>query len=267
MLTLTSIKRSTYYARLSAIQKGDKYTDVRIAIRNIVRKNKGRYGYRRVTANLQRQGVQVNHKVVMRLMKEEGLTCLVRMKKYRSYRGEIGKVAPNIINRDFTASKPNEKWTTDITEFHIFGRKVYLSPILDMYNGEIIAYEISERPVLNQVIIMLKKAFKLHPHVEGCILHSDQGWQYQHNYYQKLLKNHAITQSMSRKGNCLDNSVMENFFGLLKSELVYLQDFASYEDFLEKLEEYIHYYNNKRIKIKLKGMSPVEYRTHSQISA
>ncbi len=267
MLKLTNIKRSSYYARLRAIQTGDKYAELRAVIQSIVIKHKGRYGYRRVTIELHKQGFQVNHKVVMRLMKEDNLTCRVRMKKYRSYRGDIGKVVPNIIDRNFSASKPNEKWTTDITEFHLFGRKVYLSPILDMYNGEIITYELSERPVLDQVITMLEKAFELHPHTEGCILHSDQGWQYQHGRYQQLIKNHAITQSMSRKGNCLDNSVMENFFGLLKSELLYLQDFTFYEDFIEKLKEYIYYYNNTRIKLKLKGMSPIEYRTHFQITA
>lgn len=133
-----------------------------------------------------------------------------------------------------------------------------------MYNGEIVAYEISERPVLKQVLSMLNKAFTMRPNSQGCILHSDQGWQYQHKEYQETLKNHAIIQSMSRKGNCLDNSVMENFFGLLKSELLYLEDFTSCEDFINKLRDYIDYYNTKRIKLKLKGMSPVEYRTHSQ---
>lgn len=203
----------------------------------------------------------------MRIMKEECLTSKVRMKKYRSYRGQVGKVAPNIIQRNFSATKPNQKWTTDITEFALFGKKLYLSPILDMFNGEIISYELSETPVLQQVTNMLDKAFARIKNTEGIIFHSDQGWQYQHTFYQKALKNHGIIQSMSRKGNCLDNSVMENFFGLLKSELLYLQDFSSLEDFKKQLHEYIHYYNNKRIKLKLKGMSPVEYRTHSRLIA
>ena len=200
-------------------------------------------------------------------MKEERLTSKVRMKKYRSYRGQIGKVAPNYIQRDFNAEKPNQKWSTDITEFALFGRKLYLSPILDMFNGEIVTYEISTAPCLAQVMNMLDKAFAKVKDTEGIIFHSDQGWQYQHAYYQKTLKNHGIIQSMSRKGNCLDNSVMENFFGLLKSELLYLQEFKSLEDFETKLHEYIFYYNNKRIKLKLKGMSPVEYRTHSRLAA
>jgi putative transposase len=200
-------------------------------------------------------------------MEEEGLTSKVRMKKYRSYRGQVGKIAPNIIDRDFKADRPNQKWTTDITEFSLFGKKLYLSPILDMFNGEIVSYDISTAPALPQVMNMLEKAFAKVKETKGIIFHSDQGWQYQHTYYQKTLKNHGIIQSMSRKGNCLDNSVMENFFGLLKSELLYLQEFKSLEDFEKKLHEYIYYYNNKRIKLKLKGMSPVEYRTHSSIAA
>ena len=203
----------------------------------------------------------------MKLMKQEQLTCRVRMKKYRSYRGEIGKVAPNLLNRNFQADRPNQKWTTDITEFSLFSRKLYLSPVLDLYNGEIIGYEISEHPVMKQVINMLKKVFVKIPDNTQLVLHSDQGWQYQHKSYQKMLREKGIRQSMSRKGNCLDNSVMENFFGLVKSELLYLQDFDSIEDFRMQLEEYLDYYNNRRIKGKLKGMSPVEFRTHSFVAA
>jgi len=200
-------------------------------------------------------------------MKQEQLTCRVRMKKYRSYRGEIGKVTPNLLNRNFQADRPNQKWTTDITEFSLFSRKLYLSPVLDLYNGEIIGYEISEHPVMKQVINMLKKVFVKIPDNTQLVLHSDQGWQYQHKSYQKMLREKGIRQSMSRKGNCLDNSVMENFFGLVKSELLYLQDFDSIEDFRMQLEEYLDYYNNRRIKGKLKGMSPVEFRTHSFVAA
>ena len=196
-------------------------------------------------------------------MKEENLTCLVRQKKYRSYRGELGRISPNVIQRNFHAVKPHEKLTTDITEFAMFGSKLYLSPIMDMYNGEILTYVISERPVLQQVLDMLNQAFDVIPEMAKPILHSDQGWQYQHKTYQRMLKERHWTQSMSRKGNCLDNSVMENFFGLLKSELFYLQDFESIEDFKIQLEEYIFYYNNVRIKSKLKGLSPVNYRTQS----
>lgn len=216
-----------------------------------------------MTEELHNRNFQINHKTVQRLMRELQLKCLVRLKKYRSYRGEAGRIAPNIIQRDFNAEAPNQKWTTDITEFSLFGSKLYLSPILDMYNGEIISYRISERPVLRQVLEMLEEAFSGLGNTEGLILHSDQGWQYQHKEYQKRLKDRGIRQSMSRKGNCLDNAVMESFFGVLKSEFLYMQEFGSMKEFREGLEEYIDYYNNKRIKTKLKGLSPVQYRLQS----
>ncbi len=200
-------------------------------------------------------------------MRTLGLKCQIRIKKYRSYKGEIGKVAPNLINRDFHADAPNQKWTTDITEFSLFGKKLYLSPILDMYNGEIISYNISEHPVLGQVMDMLDKAFEKIPNDTDLIFHSDQGWQYQHKMYQQKLREKGIRQSMSRKGNCLDNAIMENFFGLLKSELLYLREFESLEEFREELEKYIYYYNNQRIKGKLKGLSPVQYRIQSLLVA
>lgn len=258
--------RSTYYHYLKKSKEKDKYALIKEEITSIYHENQGRYGYRRITMELHNRGYVINHKTVQRLMKLIGLKCMVRIKKYRSYKGEIGKVAPNLIQRDFTATAPNQKWTTDITEFSLFGTKIYLSPILDMYNSEIICYSISERPVLGQVMDMLDKAFKKLPDNTDLIFHSDQGWQYQHKTYQNKLKEKGIHQSMSRKGNCLDNSIMENFFGLLKSELLYLKEFKSIEEFKKELEKYIDYYNNKRIKGKLKGMSPVQYRTHSKVA-
>lgn len=176
MLKYFGISRSTYYARLASIKKRDKYVEEREAIHTLISMNKGRYGYRRITIALHKLGFNVNHKVVMRIMKEENLTCKVRLKKYRSYRGTEGKIAPNIIKRNFTTTKPDQKWTTDITKFHLFGHMIYLSLILDLYNGKIVSYEISERPVLTQVLSMLDKAFKNRPDSKGCILHSDQGW-------------------------------------------------------------------------------------------
>ena len=248
---------------LKQLNKPDPDAEVRAEIHIICQENHGRYGYRCVTMELHKRGFHTNHKLVMKIMKQEHLTCRVRMKKYRSYKGEVGKIAPNLISRDFYAEQPNRKWTTDITEFNLFGRKLYLSPILDMFNGEIVSYTIYESPVFKQVTDMLEMAFAKIPKDTGIIFHSDQGWQYQHKTYQRMLMEKGIRQSMSRKGNCLDNSVMENFFGLLKSELLYLQDFESIEDFRQQLIQYIYYYNNNRIKCKLKGMSPVEYRIHS----
>ena len=203
--------RSTYYYYVKQMKKPDRYAAIKEQTRAIYHENQGRYGYRRITMELHNRGHQINHKTVQRLMKTLHLKCMVRVKKYRSYKGETGKIAPNILERDFNATAPNQKWTTDITEFAMFGTKLYLSPILDMYNGEIISYEISDRPVLEQAINMLDKAFRKIPDGTGLIFHSDQGWQYQHKAYQKRLKDKGIRQSMSRKGNCLDNSVMENF--------------------------------------------------------
>jgi len=216
---------------------------------------------------LRRQGIVVNHKLVMRLMKEEGLTSLVRMKRYRSYKGEVGRVAPDLLQRNFRAAKPQQKWVTDVTEFSLYGQKLYLSPILDLFNGEIVSFTLSDRPTLQPVLDMLKQAFKALPQDANLIFHSDQGWQYQHKEFQRILRLKGAQQSMSRKGNCLDNSMMESFFAVLKSELLYLQKFDSMEHFRTELVRYIHYYNHDRMKLKLKGMSPVEYRTHSLTAA
>ena len=171
-------------------------------------------------------------------MKELGLVCRVRMKKYRSYKGEVGKIVPNLLDRHFRADKPNQKWVTDVTEFSLFGEKLYLSPILDLHSSDLVSYTISDRPVPRMVTTMLNKAFAKIPDGTNLILHSDQGWQYQHKQYQRMLREKGIRQSMSRKGNCLDNAVIENFFGLLKSELLYLQKSQSMEHFKQELVEY-----------------------------
>ncbi len=220
-----------------------------------------RYGYRRVYQQLRNEGYTINHKTVQRLMQEMNLKSKVRKVRYLSYRGEVGKTAPNILNRDFKAVRPNQKWTTDVTEFKVADRKAYLSPIMDMFNGEIVAYTISDRPDLKMVMDMMSTAKRKVKSTNGVILHSDQGWHYQHMKYQQRLKRYGIIQSMSRKGNCLDNAVMENFFGIMKSELLYLQQFSDMEVFKCELRKYINYYNNERIKLKLNGKSPVQYRT------
>ena len=220
-----------------------------------------RYGYRRVYQQLRNEGYTINHKTVQRLMQEMNLKSKVRKVRYLSYRGEVGKTAPNILNRDFKAVRPNQKWATDVTEFKVADRKAYLSPIMDMFNGEIVAYTISDRPDLKMVMDMMSSAKRKVKSTNGVILHSDQGWHYQHMKYQQRLKRYGIIQSMSRKGNCLDNAVMENFFGIMKSELLYLQQFSDMEVFKCELRKYINYYNNERIKLKLNGKNPVQYRT------
>ena len=177
----------------------DKYKEVKAEIIKIYYENKGRYGYRRITTEVHNHGFSINHKTVQRLMKELGLACRVRIKKYRSYKGEVGKIAPNLLNRNFYAEKPNQKWVTDVTEFSLFGQKMYLSPILDLHNGYLVSYTISDRPVLGMITSMLEKAFETIPDGTGLILHSDQGWQYQHKQYQRMLRRKGIRQSMSRK--------------------------------------------------------------------
>lgn len=248
---------------MNTFGRADKDADLKSRIKAIYHEHKGRYGYRRIRDQLHNEGFQVNHKKVQRIMGELGLKCIVRMKKYRSYKGTVGKIAPNILERDFNAVRPNEKWVTDITEFKLFGEKLYLSPMLDLFNGEIITYTLESRPVYSLVSKMLDNALEKVNDGETLIIHSDQGWHYQMRQYQKTLKERGITQSMSRKGNCYDNAVVENFFGILKSEFLYIQEFESIEQFKAELDQYIVYYNNKRIKAKLKGMSPVQYRVHT----
>ena len=195
-------------------------------------------------------------------MNNLGLKSLIRRKKYKSYKGEEGKIAPNILQREFKAEKPHEKWVTDVTEFKVKGKKLYLSPVMDLFNQEIISYELSERPVFKQVVLMLKKAFRKTKNTKGLVFHSDQGWQYQMKQYQRILQQKGVIQSMSRKGNCWDNAIIENFFGTLKSELFYLKKFDSIEQLKMEIKQYIYYYNHKRIKSNLNKMSPIQYRTH-----
>lgn len=262
LLNQTTMARSNFYYHQKKIKIADKYQEIKEFIEFIYHKHKGRYGYRRITDELNHKGIIINHKTVLRLMKLLGLKSLIRVKKYKSYKGEQGKIAPNILKRNFKAAAPNQKWATDITEFNISGNKLYLSPIIDLYNQEIISYELTQRPVFNQVVMMLKKAFKKIPNNTNLTLHSDQGWQYQMKQYQYLLKEKGIVQSMSRKGNCLDNAIIENFFGTLKSELFYIQKFANIEELKQEIKNYINYYNNVRIKSNLNKMSPIQYRAH-----
>ncbi|WES96659.1 IS3 family transposase [Chryseobacterium arthrosphaerae] len=255
--------RSSFYYHQEALNKKDKYGKVKTLIKQIYHRHKGRFGYRRITLMMKQQGIVINHKTVLRLMKALGLKSIIRAKKYRSYRGEQGRIAPNILERNFKADQPNRKWATDVTEFNVSGSKLYLSPIIDLYNGEIISYDLSERPAFAQVMNMLKKGFRKIKNTENLIIHSDQGWQYQMKTYQHMLKEKGIIQSMSRKGNCLDNAVIENFFGTLKSEMFYTKKFKTIDELKKEIKKYINYYNNDRIRLNLKGKSPVQYRTLS----
>ncbi|SDF33741.1 Transposase InsO and inactivated derivatives [Pseudomonas extremaustralis] len=264
LLKLAGLARSTFYYQQKVQQSVDKYAELKSRIRSIFDEHKGRYGYRRITAAVRRAGHLVNHKTVQRLMGELQLKSRVRIKKYRAYRGEEGQVAPNLLKRKFDAKRPNQKWVTDVTEFRVGGQKLYLSPILDLYNGEIIAFKTARRPLFDMVGAMLRQAFeRLRPR-DKPILHSDQGWQYRMPIYRRVLNEHAVKPSMSRKGNCYDNAAMESFFGTLKSEFFYLNKFNSLDELEAGIEDYIHYYNHSRIRLKLSGLSPVEYRTQAR---
>ena len=267
LLKIIKLARSTYYYQLKQLDKSDKNHDIKDEIQAIFTEHKGNYGYRRMTLELRNRGFVVNHKKVQRLMKALGLSARIRRKrKYFSYQGEVGKKADNLIQRQFEASKPMEKCYTDVTEFAIpaSSQKLYLSPVLDGFNSEIIAYNLSTSPNLIQVKDMLEQTFT-EEHYENTILHSDQGWQYQHDSYHQFLEGKGIQASMSRKGNSPDNGMMESFFGILKSEMFYgyEKSFQSLKQLEQAIVDYIDYYNNKRIKVKLKGLSLVQYRTKS----
>jgi putative transposase len=260
LLRLAALARSTFYYQHQRRKVADKHAGLKLKVCQIYHWHKGRYGYRRVTAALRRLGYAVNHKRVQRLMRSLGLKSLVRPKKYRSYKGEIGATAPNLLQRQFNATALNQKWVTDVTEFNVAGEKLYLSPIMDLFNREIIAYETSKKPV-RLVQAMLAQALRRLRGQDKPVLHSDQGWQYQMHSYQQQLREHGLVQSMSRRGNCLDNAAMESFFSTLKAEFFYLNKFASIDELQQGLRSYIRYYNHDRIALKLKGLSPVQFRT------
>jgi transposase InsO family protein len=267
LLRAAGLSRSTFYYHLKAQGAVDKYAALKAKIGEIYAHHKGNYGYRRITMALRHLGVVINHKTVQRLMDKMGLKAVARPKKYRSYRGTLGRIAPNVLQRQFEASAPHQKWATDVTEFNVSGEKLYLSPIMDLYNGEIVAFETARRPLFQMVGKMLKTAIGKLGKNDRPILHSDQGWQYQMPLYQRLLKESRITQSMSRKGNCLDNAAMESFFAVLKTEFFHPNRFASIAQLQQGIARYIHYYNHDRIKLKLKGLSPVQYRTQPSMAA
>lgn len=266
---LPTIARSSYYKIIKRKPKKPKRSKLIARIKEIFNRHKGRYGYRRVALQLIKEGWNITEKTVRYWMHKLGLKGIRRNKrKYSSYKGTIGKIAPNLIRRDFFAPMPNMKWYTDITEFHLNGEKLYLSPILDGCGGDIVSYTISQHPDMELVMTMLDRAFAKETALNNCIFHTDQGCQYQSPRYQRALKLHGITQSMSRKGNSMDDGLMENFFGLLKTEMFYDQEYKyhSLQELAQAIEEYIEYYNEERIKSRLKGLTPKEYRNQASIN-
>lgn len=272
VLRVVGIPEETYHYQVKQLKKEDTNKEWKELIHELFKKHEGKYGYRRIHLELRGKGYKINHKKVQRIMRELGLKCIkfTRKSRYKSYKGTVGKVAENRLNRRFNTPIRLQKLVTDITEFKCTGNeKLYLSPILDLYNGEVISYGISNKPTLdfavkplNQAIEIIKSKAKYRT-----TIHSDQGWHYQHIKWVKTLNKSRIFQSMSRKATCADNAAMENFFGIMKQEMYHGEALMSYHELKRKIEKYIYYYNNERIKTKLAGLSPVQYRTQTSQTA
>ena len=255
-------KSSYYYQELSPRAK-DKYRDLRNRIAELFHENRNIFGYRRIHALLRNEGTIVSEKVVRRIMKEDGLVVKQRRRrKYNSYKGEITPAVENLIDRDFHADKPNQKWLTDITEFSIKAGKVYLSPLIDCFDGMPIKWTIGISPNADLVNTMLESAIATLKPEEKPIVHSDRGCHYRWPEWIKLMENSGLTRSMSKKGCSPDNSACEGFFGHLKTEMFYGHSWDDYtiEEFIQEVNDYINWYCKDRIKSTLGGLSPLDYR-------
>ena len=265
LLKVAGLARSTFYYQCQAAQRADRQNAMEVRIRAVYDEHKGRYGYRRITAALcSSMEAPVNHKCVQRLMQKMGLRALIRAKKRSRHAPGMSDVhVPNVLQRDFCAAAPNQKWVTDVTEFNVNGHRLYLSACMDLYNGEIIAHRMAKRPVFELVSSTLQAALSRTRCASELIVHSDQGWHYKMQPYRAMLASHGVTQSMSRKGNCFDNAAMESFFGTLKAEYFHLAAPKSLDALEAGVHDYVNYYNHERIKLGLQGLSPVKYRLRS----
>ena len=256
LLQIAGISKSTFfYEKKHLNDKRLKDEPILKEIQDIFNHSNGKYGYPRITIELQNRGYNINEKRVARIMRENNIRAAKKKRRYNSYKGTVGKIAPNILNRDFSTTEPYQKLGTDVTVFITPHGKLYLSPVIDFHTREILSYDLSEHPNMKQIRRMLEKLIKDHgEHLEGAIMHSDQGWQYQMLYYRKFLQEHKIVQSMSRKGNCLDNSPTENFFGRLKTDMYYDKEYAfkSLSELKRNIRQYIRYYNEERIVTRLR---------------
>ncbi len=264
LLQVAGLARSTFFYHQAKLHDPDRHAALKEAIGDIFATNHGRYGHRRIHQELTNQGWTVAKKTVLKCMQEQRLVCPVRRKRpYVSYQGQIGKAAPNTLDRDFSAQAPNCKWVTDVTEFHLGQEKLYLSAIMDLFDSQIISYTLGVSPSLDLTNRSLRNALERLSGPVDLIVHSDQGFQYRHQSWQEILAQAGARQSMSRKGNCYDNAVIENFFGHLKEEAFNHSRYTSINELQQALHEYIHWYNTKRISTKLKGLSPVQYRAQT----
>ncbi|MDR6208069.1 transposase InsO family protein [Paraburkholderia graminis] len=271
LLAALGLARSSYFYHRARLLVGDRHADARRVIADIFELNHRCYGYRRIRAALIRQRVFISEKVVRRLMRQEGLAAATtRRRRYGSYRGEISPAPENILNRDFYAAAPNQKWLTDLTEFQIPAGKVYLSPVIDCFDGLVVSWSIGTRPDAEVVNTMLDSAIES---VAGCkerpVVHSDRGAHYRWPGWLSRMQSARLTRSMSRKGCSPDNAACEGFFGRLKTELLYSRDrrTTTIDQFIETVDSYIRWYNAKRIKLSLGFLSPVEYRQSLGIAA
>ncbi|WP_239450718.1 IS3 family transposase [Gordonia terrae] len=266
LLAAAGLARSTFFYHQARLDDPDPWAETKAAISEIFHANKARYGHRRVHRELVKTGHRIAKKTVLTLMRRLGLVCRIRRRRYVSYRGFVGPVAQNLLDRDFTAEAVNQKWVTDVTEFRVGQDKLYLSPIMDLFNREIISYSIGRSPTLDLTHSSLRAAIATLEPGQLPLVHSDQGFQYQHHTWGQLLADVGAQQSMSRKGNCYDNAVMEAFFGHLKEECFHHVTYLDIHALEVALHDYIQWYNHDRTSERLEGLSPVQYRTQALVA-
>ena len=264
LLAAAQMARSTYYYHLARLDAPDRHAFLKAVIVTVFFAKKRRYGHRRIWLHLTQHGWQVGKKLVYKLMKQLGLKSKVRIKrKYNSYQGGTSHVAGNVLAREFEAQTPNQKWVSDVTEFRVANQKVYLSPIYDLFDHSIVSFTTGISPSTALTSQSLKEALEREQPGAGVLIHTDQGFQYQHVSWRAVLEKHEAVQSMSRKANCYDNAMIENFFGHLKTEMFHGETFNTVNELITSIEEYIDWYNRDRLQERLKGMTPMQYRNHA----
>lgn len=265
LLRVAGLARSTFFYHQARLAGPDRHAELKTGIAEVFQAAHGRYGHRRVHAVLTRAGRPVAKKTVLKLMNSLGLHCHVRRRRrsYQAWSGQPATAAPNILDRQFTATEPNTKWVTDITEFRVGHRKIYLSPVIDLFDRSVIAYSYGPSPTMELVTTALRAAIATLQPGQRPLTHSDQGLHYQHPSWRKILRDAGLPQSMSRRGNCLDNAMAENFFGHLKAELFHHTTFDTTAELTTALDDYIDWYNTTRISSTLGGLSPAQYRARA----
>jgi putative transposase len=268
LLQIADLPRSTFYDHRRRLRRDDAQAGIKEAIRDAFTAAKSAYGHRRIRAVLHRQGWQVSKKTVLKLMRQLGLHCPVRRRKrYNSFRGEVGEAADNVLNRQFTTRSRHTKWVTDVTEFTVGATKVYLSPVLDLHDNRVVSATAGPSPSVKMITDGLRTAINMLGPEEKPLVHSDQGFQYRHTLWRDALRDAGLTQSMSRKGTCLDNAAMEGFFSHLKEEWFRIQKPTTVDAFHEGLNHYLRWWNTTRIQERLGYLSPDEYRAQEIATA